>query len=68
MICAGRLFADFIRNELRNWEQEFPDKFFDMVYRIYGLRRKNPKVGILSIGEEEHKGNELTRSATPILK
>ena len=27
-----------------------------------------PRVGLLSIGEEEHKGNELTRSATPLLK
>src|SRR5579872_3811161 len=27
-----------------------------------------PRVGLLSIGEEEHKGNELTRSATPVLK
>ncbi len=30
--------------------------------------RENPRVGILSIGEEEHKGNELTREATPLLK
>jgi glycerol-3-phosphate acyltransferase PlsX len=28
----------------------------------------NPRVGLLSIGEEEHKGNELTRSVTPLLK
>ena len=27
-----------------------------------------PRVGILSIGEEEHKGNELTKLATPLLK
>ena len=27
-----------------------------------------PRVGILSIGEEEHKGNELTRAAAPLLK
>jgi len=27
-----------------------------------------PRVGILSIGEEEHKGNDLTRAATPLLK
>jgi phosphate acyltransferase len=38
------------------------------IYSRVILRRKNPKVGILSIGEEEHKGNELTRSATPLLK
>jgi len=29
---------------------------------------KQPRVGLLSIGEEEHKGNELTRTATPLLK
>lgn len=29
---------------------------------------ENPRVGILSIGEEEHKGNELTGQATPLLK
>ena len=28
----------------------------------------SPRVGLLSIGEEEHKGNELTRAATPLLK
>jgi glycerol-3-phosphate acyltransferase PlsX len=27
-----------------------------------------PRVGLLSIGEEEHKGNELTHAATPLLK
>ena len=31
------------------------------------LRRENPRVGLLSIGEEEHKGNEMTRAATPLL-
>lgn len=29
---------------------------------------KNPSVGLLSIGEEDHKGNELTRAAAPLLK
>src|SRR5689334_1212035 len=29
---------------------------------------QKPRVGLLSIGEEEHKGNELTRAATPLLK
>jgi len=32
------------------------------------MHATNPRVGLLSIGEEEHKGNELTRSATPLLK
>jgi glycerol-3-phosphate acyltransferase PlsX len=29
---------------------------------------KQPTVGLLSIGEEEHKGNELTHKTTPLLK
>jgi len=29
---------------------------------------ENPRVGLLSIGEEEHKGNELTRRAHALLK
>jgi phosphate acyltransferase len=33
---------------------------------IFGLRR--PRVGLLSIGEEESKGNELTREAFRLLK
>ncbi len=32
------------------------------------LRIHRPKVGLLSIGEEESKGNELTREAFPLLK
>jgi glycerol-3-phosphate acyltransferase PlsX len=32
------------------------------------LRRKDPRVGLLSIGEEEHKGNDLTRAVFPLLK
>jgi glycerol-3-phosphate acyltransferase PlsX len=32
------------------------------------LQVAKPRVGLLSIGEEEHKGNELTRSAIPLLK
>ena len=39
----------------------------DMYSRII-FRNPSPRVGILSIGEEEHKGNELTRGATPLLK
>ena len=30
--------------------------------------QERPRVGLLSIGEEEHKGNDLTRQATPLLK
>jgi phosphate acyltransferase len=32
------------------------------------LKIKNPRVGLLSIGEEEGKGNELTREAFPLLQ
>ncbi len=38
------------------------------IYSRVIFRTPQPKVGLLSIGEEEHKGNELTRSATPLLK
>jgi phosphate acyltransferase len=32
------------------------------------FRIKEPRVGLLSIGEEEHKGNSLTHEARPLLK
>ena len=38
------------------------------IYSRVIFKTPSPKVGLLSIGEEEHKGNELTRSATPLLK
>jgi phosphate acyltransferase len=38
------------------------------VYANRVLKVDKPRVALLSIGEEEHKGNELTKSATPILK
>jgi glycerol-3-phosphate acyltransferase PlsX len=38
------------------------------IYSRVILHRENPRVGLLSIGEEEHKGNEMTRAATPLLK
>lgn len=38
------------------------------IYSRLILRKQNPRVGLLSIGEEEHKGNEMTRAATPLLK
>lgn len=44
---------------------------FAVMGEIYSrsiLHRENPRVGLLSIGEEEHKGNELTKAATPLLK
>ncbi len=36
--------------------------------RMIVRTRPNPRVGILSIGEEDHKGNELTRAAAGLLK
>jgi glycerol-3-phosphate acyltransferase PlsX len=38
------------------------------IYSRVILGTPDPRVGLLSIGEEEHKGNDLTRAATPLLK
>jgi glycerol-3-phosphate acyltransferase PlsX len=38
------------------------------IYSRVIFRTHRPRVGLLSIGEEEHKGNDLTRAATPLLK
>jgi glycerol-3-phosphate acyltransferase PlsX len=38
------------------------------VYSRIILRRPKPRVGILSIGEEDHKGNVLTRAARELMK
>jgi len=38
------------------------------IYSRVIFHTARPRVGLLSIGEEEHKGNELTRAATPLLK
>jgi glycerol-3-phosphate acyltransferase PlsX len=38
------------------------------IYSRVILHKRNPRVGLLSIGEEENKGNEMTRAATPLLK
>ena len=38
------------------------------IYSRIILARPKPRVGLLSIGEEDHKGNEVTRSAAPLLK
>jgi glycerol-3-phosphate acyltransferase PlsX len=37
-------------------------------YARVALQRETPRVGLLSIGEEESKGNELTREAHRLLK
>src|ERR1700722_8191104 len=36
------LFKEFIREECREWSEVFSRAFFDMLYRLYDLRRKNP--------------------------
>ena len=44
---------------------------FAIMAEIYSrkvLHTRNPRVGMLSIGEEEHKGNDLTRATLPLLK
>jgi phosphate acyltransferase len=38
------------------------------IYSRLVLRIDRPRVGLLSIGEEEHKGNDLTKGVTPLLK
>src|ERR1039457_5275542 len=38
------------------------------IYSRVILGRSQPRVGILSIGEEDHKGNEVTRSAAPLMR
>jgi glycerol-3-phosphate acyltransferase PlsX len=38
------------------------------IYSRVILKQPKPRVGILSIGEEDHKGNELTKSAGPQIK
>jgi glycerol-3-phosphate acyltransferase PlsX len=38
------------------------------IYARSVLKIQNPRVGLLNIGEEESKGNELTREAFPLLK
>src|SRR5262245_22020955 len=38
------------------------------IYSRIILGRPRPRVGMLSIGEEDHKGNEVTRSAAALLR
>ena len=52
--CSARMLAQFA--------------VMGEIYSRVILRRFKPRVGLLSIGEEEHKGNDITRSATPLLK
>jgi len=38
------------------------------IYSRIIVKRDRPRVGLLSIGEEQHKGNDLTRAAWPLLE
>jgi len=38
------------------------------IYARIIVKRDRPRVGLLSIGEEQHKGNDLTRAAWPLLE
>jgi len=38
------------------------------IYSKMVFHTESPRVGLLSIGEEEHKGNDLTRTATHIIR
>lgn len=37
-----KLFKQFVLDECRQWESEFPDKYLDMMYRLYGMKRIDP--------------------------
>lgn len=37
------LFKEFIRQECGQYAKEFPEQFFDLIYRLYHLRRSNLK-------------------------
>ena len=52
--CSARMLAQFA--------------IMGDIYSRVAFHKHRPRVGLLSIGEEEHKGNELTRAATPLLK
>ena len=42
--------------------------FMGKIYYEYVLKTPNPKVGLVNIGAEEEKGNELTKAAYKLLK
>ncbi|GLK68108.1 P63C domain-containing protein [Hansschlegelia plantiphila] len=37
-----KLFDTFVSGEVRQWGKEYPPKFFDMIYALYGLKRSDP--------------------------
>lgn len=38
-----QMFEAFIASEVQQWQDEYPAKFFDMIYNLYGLKKKDPK-------------------------
>jgi P63C domain len=36
-----KLWRDFVTSEFQQWRNEFPPQFADMIYKLYGLKRKN---------------------------
>lgn len=67
-ITGNTLFLDLGANS--DSKPEFINQFATMgsKYMEILMDKKNPKVGLLNIGEEETKGNELTRQAYELLK
>lgn len=37
-----QMFEAFIASEVQQWKNEYPPKFFDMIYSLYGLKRSDP--------------------------
>lgn len=37
------IFKKFVADEAREWQKEFPEPFFDMIYKIYGKDRLSTK-------------------------
>lgn len=66
----GRPFLLIDAGANTDCEPEWLSQFAIMgsVYSHFVLRRINPVVGLLSIGTEDCKGNELTKKAFPLLK
>jgi hypothetical protein len=36
------LFREFIRNEVGEYEKQFPQQFYDIIYKLYNLRKASP--------------------------
>jgi P63C domain len=38
-----KAWKEFVRSEFRQWEQEFPNQYANMIYKLYGLKRRDPR-------------------------